>query len=179
MPPASSDSTFVDNPTVDEVLVTPTMGPAETPEHTVLGPAAVSSDVVDPIPELTSVIEEPKSTDTSTLVPKSAAAEDQPIPALDTVRASDVAESVTPTFEETVTSHLGEAGSSAPSTTASPTVDTEALTQDLFAERLVREEPQTAQPTVKVLLLSSRKPPAEQSACFAGGIIPRRRTVLR
>ena len=142
MPPASSDSTFVDNPTVIEVLVTPTMGPVETPEHTVLDSAAVTSDVVDPVPELTSVNEEPKS----------ATAEDQSIPALDTVRASDVAKSVTPTFEETVTSHVGEAGPSVPSTTASPTMDTEGL---------FREEPQTAQPTVKVL---EEVPLAEQSA---------------
>jgi hypothetical protein len=153
---ASSDCTFVDSPAndaVDEVVATPATGPAEAPGPTVEDPGAVFSDVADPVAELTSVAEEPKSADASTLGPVPAAAEDQLILALDTVRASDGSEPATSTFEEAVASHVGEAGSTAPSTNPSPT-DTEGLTQDLSTdtaqELSAPEESQAAQPTVEV-----------------------------
>ena len=160
---ASSDLTFVDSPAnsaIDEVVVTPATGPAEAPGPTVKDPGAVTSDVADPVAELASVVEEPKSADTSTLAPVPAAVEDQPIPALDTVRASDVSESAIPTFEEAIASHVGEAGPTASSTTSSPT-DAEGLTQDLSTETTTdtaqerialsaREESQVVQPTVEV-----------------------------
>ena len=173
VPPVSSDSTFTDSPAnsaVAQVFVTPAMGPEGTPEPTVQDPVAVTSDVADPVAEPASVVEEPKSADTSTLGPVPAATEDQSIPALDTVGASDGVEPVTSTFEEAVGSHAGEAGHTAPGTI--PSTDTETHAQDLFAEttpdiareQIAREEPQAAQPTINLAsLVVEEPPPAEQS----------------
>jgi len=160
---ASSDSIFVGSPAngaIDGVVVAPPTGPVEAPEPTVEDPVAVTSDVTDPVAELASIVEQPESAVTSTLGPVPAAAEDQPIPALGTVRVSDVSEPVTSTFEEAVASHVGEAGPTAPSATPSP-ADTEVPTQELSAETttdtaqerialIAGEESQAAQPTVRV-----------------------------
>ena len=160
---ASSDPTFVDSPAnsaIDEVVVTPTTSPAEAPEPTVEDPGAVTSDVADPVTELVSVVEEPNFADTSILGPVPATAEYQLTPAPDTMRVSDVSELATSTFEQATTSHVGEAGPAAPSTTPSPT-DTDGLAQDLSAETTTdaaqerialsaREESQLAEPTAEV-----------------------------
>ena len=115
VPPSFSDPSVVDSPAngaVDEIDA-PATGQVEAPEPTVEDSVAVTSNV-DNAAEPTSVVEEPKSADTSTPETVPAAAEDQPIPALDTVRASDVSEPVT--------------------STCYPPTDNEAYAQDLSAE---------------------------------------------
>ena len=151
VPPAFSDSSVVDNSAngaVDEIDA-PATGQVEAPEPTVEDPVAVTSDV-DNTAELASVVAEPKLADTSTSETVPAAAEDQPIPALDTVRASDASEPV--------------------NSTRSPPTDTEAYAQDLSTEttadvareRIALEETQAAQHTV--IPVVEEVPSAEQPA---------------